>query len=126
MKLSEMNTRQLAAALCQLTKPMQNIAADEALNGVFESIDARMKSSKYLSAMEKMGMMLDTVPILLETHYGDTIRIIAIMNGKSIAEVEAQNGMEMIDELRKSIDSQFVGFFRSSAAMVVTPTGKGE
>lgn len=126
MKLSEMNTKQLAAALCQLTKPMQNIAADESLNGVFESIDKKMHSGRYMSAMEKMGMLLDTVPILLETHYGDMIRIISIMNGKSIAEVEEQNGMEMIDELRKSIDSQLVGFFRSSAAMVVTPTGKGE
>lgn len=126
MKLSEMSTKQLAAALCRLTEPIGNITKDESLNGVFERIAKRVKSGGYMSDMEKMGMLLEAVPVLLDSHYADTIRIAAIMMGRSDAEVEALNGYEMIDEMRKCIDSQFMSFFRSSAAMGQTETVKGE
>lgn len=126
MKLSEMNTKQLAGALCALTQPMSRIATDDNLSRVFANIQHEMERRTHMSMMEKTGMLLEAVPILLRSHYDDTIAIISIMTGKSIAEVEAQNGMEMIDELRKSIDSQFLSFFRSSAAMAQTAMVKGE
>lgn len=126
MKLSEMNTKQLAGALCALTQPMSRIATDEALNGVFERIAKRMEVATHMTAFEKMGMLLETVPVLLESHYDDTIKIVSVMTGKTAAEVEAQNGMAMIEELRTCIDSQFIGFFRSSAAMAQTVKVKGE
>lgn len=126
MKLSEMNTRQLAAALCRLTAPMSRIATDENINGVFGKIADRMKRRAHMSEMEKMGMLMDVVPMLLESHYADTIEIVSIMTGKSVPEVEAQNGFAMIDEIRKCLDSQFFGFFRSSAAMAQTGKAEGE
>ncbi len=126
MKLSEMNVKQLSAALCQLTLPVSRIATDTALNGVFERCAEKMKKAAYMTTFEKMGMLLEAVPVLLETHYEDTIRIVSIMTGRSIAEVEAQNGMEMIDEMMKSVDEQFLRFFRSSAAMAQTAKVKGE
>ena len=126
MKLSEMNTKQLAAATCRLVEPMCRIAADKSLNGLSESVAAMVKENERMTMMEKMGMLLGAVPILLETHYADMIQIIAVMTGRTVAEVEALNGMKMIDELRESIDSQFLSFFRSSAAMVKTTMVKGE
>ena len=126
MKLSEMNTKQLAAALCQLTRPMSRIATDDSLGRVFANVQHAMERNEHVSVMEKTGMLLEAVPVLLQTHYDDVIQIVSIMTGKMAAEVEAQNGMEMIDEMRKCIDSQFMGFFRSSAAMGLTETVKGE
>lgn len=126
MKLSEMSTKQLAAATCQLVSPIGRIAADKNLNGVFENVAAMAKENERMTMMEKMGMLLGVVPILLETHYADTIQIISVMTDHTCAEVEELNGMKMIEELRESIDSQFLSFFRSSAAMVKTTMVKGE
>ena len=126
MKLSEMNTRQLAAMLCRLTLPMSRIAQDEALSGVFKRLKDAMRANEYMTNMQKMAMLMDAVPVLLEAHYEDTVEIIAAMTGKSAAEVDEQNGMETIKELAGCIDSQFIDFFRSSAAMDQTGMVRGE
>lgn len=126
MKLSEMNVKQLSAALCQLVQPMSRIAKDESLNGLFADIDNMAKTKEHMTTFEKMGMLLEAVPVLLAAHYGDVIRIIAIMTGRTDAEVEKLNGFEMIDEMRRCIDSQFMSFFKSSAAMGKTETVKAE
>ena len=126
MKLSEMNVKQMAGALCRLTAPMGSIAKDESLNGLFAMIDKTAKERAHMTAFGKMGMLLDAVPILLETHYEDTILIVSVMLGKGEAEVEMMNGMDMIDEMMKSIDEQFMRFFKSSAVTEKTSTVKGE
>lgn len=126
MKLTEMNTKQLAAALCQLTAPMSRIATDDSLNHVFTKIQRAVKRNESMTIFEKTGMLLEAVPILLETHYADTILIIAVMTGRTPSQVEALNGYEMIAEIRESIDEQFLDFFRSSAVMARTSTGRPE
>ena len=89
-------------------------------------MDKKLKDGGGMTVFEKMGEMLGLVPVLLEYHYTDTIRIIAIMTGRTDAEVEALNGYQMIGELRACIDSQFLDFFRSSAVMDKTSTDKSE
>lgn len=126
MKLSEMNTKQLAKALCDLTEPVSAITRDAEINGVFEGIAKRVKENEHMTMFEKMGMLLEVVPMLLAEHYEDAIKIACVMTGKKKGEVEAMNGMELIEELRDCIDSQIIGFFRSSAAMGKTRTGNGE
>ena len=117
MKLSEMNTKQLANAICQLTAPMSRIAKDESLNGVFAGVAEKMQAEEHMTMLEKFGMILDAVPVLLMAHYGDMIRIAAVMLGKTDAEVAEMNGYAMIEELRESIDKEFIDFFRSYAVM---------
>lgn len=126
MKLSEMNVRQFSAAMCELTAPMARIAKDESLNGLFAEIDKTAREKAHITNFEKMGMLLEAVPVLLMAHYGDVIRIVAIMTGRTDAEVEELNGMDMIDEMKKSIDEQFLRFFKSSAVMGKTMTAKSE
>lgn len=118
MKLSDMNTKQLAAALCRLTQPVSRIAKDEEINKMLSD----MAKQKKMTMAEKAGALLELVPLLLDKHYADAIQIIAAMTGRLDAEVETLNGMEMIAELRNSIDAEFVRFFRSSAAMAQTAT----
>lgn len=126
MKLSEMSTRQLAGALCRLTPPMGRIAADEELSGVFTRLKNEMRENEHMTTAQKAAILLETVPVLLETHYEDTIAIIAVMTDRTAAEVDALNGYEMIGELRGCIDSRFIDFFKSSAAMAQTAMVKGE
>jgi len=124
MKLSEMNVKQLAAALCDLTAPMSRIATDESLNGVFSDIAKKMHDG--MTMFERAGMLMEAVPILFKKHYADTIRIIAVMTGRPDAEIEEMNGYRMIDEMRGCIDKQFLDFFRSSAVTDATQTVEGE
>ena len=84
------------------------------------------KEKEGMTAFEKMGMLLEAVPILLETHYEDVIMIASALLGKGFAEVEMMNGMEMIDEMRKSIDEQLLRFFKSSAVTGKTKMVKSE
>lgn len=124
MKLSEMNVKQLAEALCDLTAPMSRIATDESLNGVFSSIAKKMENG--MTMFERAGMLMEAVPILLKKHYADTIRIMSVMTGRTDAEIETMNGYAMINEMRGCIDKQFIDFFRSSAVTDATQTGEGE
>lgn len=115
MKLSEMNTRQLAKAMCALVPPVQRIAQDEGLNGLFAAIKEKKQAGA--TVMEMLGLMLDAVPLLLDTHYEESVAIISAMTGKSAEEINSQRGMQTIADLRGCIDDQLLDFFRSSAAM---------
>lgn len=126
MKLSEMNVRQLSAALCQLVQPMANIAKEESLNGLFNDVAKKMQERERMTNLEKIGELLPVITVLLETHYADTIRILAAMTGRTDAEVETMNGFEMAKEMIKSVDKKFVDFFKSAAAMAQTRTGRSE
>lgn len=126
MKLSEMNVRQLSAALCQLVQPMANIAKEEELNGLFNDVAKKMQANKRMTRLEKMGELLPVITILLEKRYADTIRIVAVMTDRTDAEVEEMNGFDMVSEMIESIDKKFMDFFKSAAVMDQTPMGKGE
>ena len=122
MKLSEMNTRQLASAICALVRPMQAIAKDEEINRAFTAIYEKNAEAKSMTVLEKGGMLLEVVPVMLERRYRDTLEIVAVLTGKSIEVLETQNGMETINETMECIDSQLLSFFRSSAVMVKAQT----
>lgn len=126
MKLSEMNVRQLSAALCQLVQPMANIAKEEELNGLFNDVAKKMQANKRMTRLEKMGELLPVITILLEKRYADTIRIVAVMTDRTDTEVEEMNGLDMVSEMIESIDKKFMDFFKSAAVMDQTPTDKGE
>lgn len=126
MKLSEMSTKQLANALCQLVQPMANIAKEEELNGLLTGVAKKMETNKNMTNLEKMGEILPAVTVMLEKRYADTIRIIAIMTGRTDAEVEEMNGFAMVNEMIGSIDKKFVDFFMSAAVTVQTSTGRSE
>ena len=126
MKLSEMNTRQLTSAMCALVRPMQALAKDEEINRTFTAISAKGEEAQSMTVLEKGGMLLEVVPVLLERRYKETLEIVSVLTGKSIEVLEAQNGMETIKETMECIDSQLLGFFRSSAVMGKAQTAQHE
>ena len=126
MKLSEMNTRQLASAMCALVRPMQALAKDEEINRAFTAISAKGEEAQSMTVLEKGGMLLEVVPVLLERRYRETLEIVSVLTGKSVEMLEAQNGMETINETIECFDSQLLGFFRSSAVMGKAQTAQLE
>lgn len=115
MKLSEMNMREMATALCALAAPMSNIAKDEALCEKIQGMSGMMMDAQK-PMIRKAGELLTVVPEILGKHYEDTIRIAAALTGKTPMETEEANAMEMISQIIESVDDRLLGFFKLSAA----------
>ena len=110
MKLSEMNTQQLAACLCKIAPALERIGMDVETNRAFASLDGG-------SRMQQLAHMIGAlVPALLGTHFDDMVIIVAAMTGKTEDGVRAQNGFATIRDVKSFFDEDFIDFFKSSAA----------
>lgn len=112
MKLSEMNTMQLAAALCKLTPAVARI----------------MESPDMTAAMQQFGAVKETVPavaysrlaahlcpVLLDKHLDDTITILSALTGKAEESIRTQPGHKTISDVKACFDRDLMDFFMPSA-----------
>lgn len=114
MKLSEMNTQELAKTLCQIAAPIERIGTSEDVNDAIKQISGDMNEGTVLSKLSTMiGQIM---PALLGAHFEDTVAIIAAMTGKTAQQVREQNGMQTFRDVRSFLDEDFMRFFTSSAA----------
>lgn len=125
MKLSEMNMREMAGALCKMAEPLANIARDEALCAKITSMRGVLTDEKK-PVMLKAGELLTAVPEILDRHYADTMQIIAALLLRDVRELEEQNAFEAISEAISSVDGKLLDFFRSSAATAQTVAGSAK
>ena len=114
MKLSEMNTEQLAACLCKIAPSLERIGMDEGTNRAFASISGKLEGCTRLQQLAHIVGAL--VPAFLGAHFDDMVIIVAAMTGKTEDGVRAQNGFATIRDVKSFFDEDFLGFFRSSAA----------
>lgn len=118
MKLSEMNTDQMAKCMCELVEPAAEIMADEAVLKAIASF-ANTKDQSFLQMIGSAATAL--VPLLLKTHYTALVTVLSAMTGKSAAVIRKQKGLQTIKDVRECLDQDLIDFFRSSA-----PTEKTE
>lgn len=113
MKLSEMDTRQMADALCKLTEPIGNMVADKACT---DALARALQRDQEGTIGEQLAHAAKAVlPQLLGTHLDDLIAIAAALTGKTAEQVAAQRGTETIRALMDCFDKELVDFFKSSA-----------
>lgn len=119
MKLSEMDTQQLAACLCKIAEPVERIGTDETVVKALRDMNGRLNDG---TVMEKAAAMIGAlVPTLLGTHFDDVVVIVAAMTGKTEDGVREQNGFATIRDVKSFFDEDFAGFFRPSAAQEPAP-----
>lgn len=117
MKLTEMNTSQLATAICGIAEPLSRIAQDKKLNEALAVYKDNHNENQ--TVLEKTsGLMFQIVPALLNTHFADMVKVISIMTGKSVEEVQEQNGFQTIMDIKAFFDKDFAVFFSKSADAV--------
>lgn len=114
MKLSQMNTNDLAACLCRIAAPMERIAQDKELTKTMGEITKNLEGRSSLQI--GMSTLAALLPALLERHREETYTILSILTGKSIEEIGDQNAMLTLRDVRECVDSDFMDFFRSSGA----------
>lgn len=110
MKFSEMNTNQLAKAICSMANPLSRIAQSKDLNEALTAF--KNDYSEDQTVLQKMsGLLSKIVPALLCTHYDDVVSVVSVMTGKSVEEINTQNAMQTIAEVKSFIDEDFADFF---------------
>ena len=114
MKLSEMNTEQLAVCLCKIAPALERIGMDEGTNRAFAALSGKLEGGTRMQQLAQMVGAL--VPALLGTHFDDMVTIVAATTGKTEDGVRAQNGFATIRDVKSFFDEDFLDFFKSSAA----------
>lgn len=119
MKLSEMNTDQMAKCMCELVEPAAEIMADEAVSKAVNDFFANVKDQSFLQMIS--SAVTGLVPLLLKTHYTALVTVLSAMTGKTVSVIRKQKGLQTIKDVRECLDQDLIDFFRSSA-----PTEKTE
>lgn len=109
MKLSEMNTEQLAACLCKLAELIGVLTADEEIEAVIKQ--ARDDKGKPVYTVFGGGLA-KLVPLMLKKHEKETYGILAALTGKSVAELKGQNGLQTIKDAKDCFDKELLDFFK--------------
>lgn len=109
MKLSEMNTEQLAACLCKLAEPVGVLTADEEIADTIKQVGDN-KAKPVYSVIG--GAVAKLIPLMLKKHERETYGILAALTGKSEAELKAQNGLQTIKDAKECFDKELLDFFK--------------
>ena len=114
MRISEMNTKQAAECVCAISAPLGRIGEDAAVNAYLKSLSGQ----KGKTMMQMIASAVaELVPALLNTHFDDTVAVIAALTGKTAQDIESQNILSTLRDVRGSIDKDLIDFFTASAGM---------
>lgn len=107
MKLAEMNTEQMAKALCEMAPAVGRIMDDE---DVKTALDDGKKENAALSQL--VGKI---IPALLDRHFDDVLTVLSVLTGKSKAVIRKQKGGDTIKDVMNCLDTDVIDFFMPSA-----------
>lgn len=109
MKLSQMNTEELANALCRLAGPFCRIARDERV------VAAMAETEKRGTARERLfGTAEKLFPLLLQEHREDAAEILGVLTGKEKEKILRQSALETLRDIRECADGELTDFFLSA------------
>lgn len=117
MKLSEMNTQQLAEALCRITPAVSRIVEDPATLEALRSFPEKGSMPQGVANIKAVSLI---APVLLGAHLHDTAEVLAALTGKSAAQILQQKGHETIKDITACLDKDLIDFFLPPADMAPT------
>ncbi len=107
MKLSEMTTPQFAECAARIAAPIGRLTKTKEMQTFFSQ-----HANKELNGMLAASAILELFPVFLQSHYADTVEVIAALTGKPVEEINAQSGLQTVKDVRESWDRELLGFFR--------------
>lgn len=116
MKLSQMNTPQLAACLCRIAQPIEKLGSNPRVHELLRDYGEREKGEG-APMLTRLSMLIGTlIPALL----GDdtlpyTVEILSALTGKPVREIMEQPGMQTVRDAYSVFDDELIGFFTQSA-----------
>ncbi len=116
MKLSDMNTAELARCLVALAAPLAAIAQDARVADYLAGLQAP-DAARDKKVIEVLGDAVGALtPVLLGDHAEAVFAIAAALTGKTAAAIRAQKGITTLRDIRDSVDRELIDFFTSSVA----------
>lgn len=118
MKLSEMNTVELARTLCAIAQPVERLGKSKRIISALQSFAEFRSGNGDGTMLEQVTRLIAAItPALLdEKNLPDTAQIVAAMTNKTVDEVLAQKGMQTIKDIRGLLDKDFIDFFMQSGS----------
>lgn len=118
MKLSEMNTVQLARTLCAIAPAVERLGKSKKVISALQSFSEFRSGKGDGTMLEQVTRLIAAItPALLdEKNLPDTAEIVAAMTEKSVDAVLSQSGMQTIKDIRGLLDSDFLDFFTQSSS----------
>lgn len=116
-KLSEMNSNELAIALCKLAEPASNLFGDQdVIDALRQLADAKETCGTVMQLMAKAVGIFAPV-ILGEKHRNDVFQIVAAVRGVDVEVICKQNGLQTVREIVQILfqDIDAIAFFRPYA-----------
>ena len=118
MKLSQMTLDQSCDCLVKITPCLSNIIEDENVKNLMEDWAKMQKEPLY----KTIGKLLPQVTTLAAVkHRKDLYAIVGAITLKPEKEVGKMTLVQVMKELKESIDEDFIGFFRSSGGATAEP-----
>ena len=117
-KLLEKNGAEMCAALVSIAATIKRFMDDDDFRTVWE--EATRKGVD-LGMTDVLEVYVDLVPLLFgEKHLKDTMQILSASEGKSVKELLAKNGTELIADAISAFKEQLAPFFQQLGISVGT------
>ena len=108
MKLSQMNTEELAEALCRLAGPLCRIGRDGQVSAALARLDGKGPMGiRLCDTLEKL------IPLLMDKHLDDGAEILSILTGKEKEAILGQSALSTLRDVRACADEELLCFFGS-------------
>ena len=108
-KLMEKNGAEMCAALVSIAATLKRFMEDPEFDTAWKEAT---KKGVSLGMTDVLKVYTDLVPLLFgEKHLQDTMQILSVIEGKSVKELLAMNGTELIADALKAFNEQLKPFF---------------
>ena len=108
-KLMEKNGAEMCAALVEIAAPLKRFMDDPEFDSAFKEAT---KKGIEMRMTDVLQVYTDIVPMLFgEKHLKDTMAILATIEGKTVKQLLAMNGTELIADALKAFREQITPFF---------------
>lgn len=108
-KLLEKNGAEMAAALVGIAAPIRRFMDDAEFDKAFKNATRKGIETKMTDVLE---IYADLVPLLFgKAHLNDTLSILAVIEGKTVKELLAMNGTDLLCDALEAFNSQIKPFF---------------
>lgn len=110
MKISEMNTNQVADVLVRIAEPAANIMHDKNVFDMLEKLATGNDASPIKFFADNIALV---VMVLLNAHRNDVFEIVAALSEKTVDDVGNQNIKTTVIDIKESVDKDLLDFFGS-------------
>lgn len=108
-KLMEKNGAEMCAALVQISAPIKRFLDDPEFDKAFKEATKKGVRTQMTDVLQ---VYTDIVPQLFgEKHLKDTMAILSVIEGKSVKELLAMNGTDLISDTITAFNEQLAPFF---------------